>query len=166
MAVRLLSELPPGALEALLEPWGLTIDWVAPGAAIPGSFWGEPEAGIRGSEGGATLFVRPDTPVQSALHEGCHLLCADAARRRAIDTDSGGTDLEEDAVCYLQIVLAGQLEGMDRERMTADMDEWGYSFRLGSARAWFDADADDARAWLVAEGLLDEAGRPTGRGRK
>ncbi|MDX1997096.1 MAG: hypothetical protein SF066_05205 [Thermoanaerobaculia bacterium] len=161
MAVRLLAELPAGALEALLEPWGLTIAWVAPGAPIPGSFWGEPEAGIRGT----TLFVRADTPVQSALHEGCHLLCADAIRRTGIDTDSGGTDLEEDAVCYLQIVLAGELPGLGRERMFSDMDEWGYSFRLGSARAWFEADAEDARAWLVAEGLLDAAGEPSGRAR-
>lgn len=161
MTVLLLSELPAGALEGQLEPWGLTVEWVAPDSAIPGSFWGEPEAGIRGS----TLFVRPDTPVQSALHEGCHLLCADAARRAGIDTDSGGTDLEEDAVCYLQIVLAGELPGLGRERMFSDMDEWGYSFRLGSARAWFEADAEDARAWLVAEGLLDAAGRPTGRAR-
>lgn len=161
MAVLLLAELPPGALEGLLAPWGLTVEWVEAGAPIPGSFWGEPEAGIRGS----TLFVRPDTPVQSALHEGCHLLCADASRRAGIDTDSGGTDLEEDAVCYLQIVLAGELPEMGRERMFTDMDEWGYSFRLGSARAWFEADAEDARAWLVAEGLLDAAGRPTGRAR-
>lgn len=161
MAVLLLAELPPGALEGLLGPWGLTVEWVAPGTPIPGSFWGEPEAGIRGS----TLFVRPDTPVQSALHEGCHLLCADAARRAGIDTDSGGTDLEEDAVCYLQIVLAGELPGLGRERMFSDMDEWGYSFRLGSARAWFEADAEDARAWLVAEGLLDAAGEPSGRAR-
>jgi hypothetical protein len=161
VAVLLLSELPAGVLEGQLEPWGLTVEWVAPGAPIPGSFWGEPEAGIRGS----TLFVRPDTPVQSALHEGCHLLCADAARRAGIDTDSGGTDLEEDAVCYLQIVLAEELPGLGRERMFSDMDEWGYSFRLGSARAWFEADAEDARAWLVAEGLLDSAGRPTGRAR-
>ncbi len=28
------------------------------------------------------------------------------------------------------------------------MDAWGYSFRLGSTRAWFEGDAQDARAWL------------------
>lgn len=161
MAVRLLSELPTGALEGLFEPWGLTVAHVPAGAPIPGTFWGEPEAGIRG----ATLFVRPDTPVQSALHEGCHLLCADGVRRLTIATDSGGTDLEEDAVCYLQIVLADELAGMDRHRMFDDMDEWGYSFRLGSARAWFEQDAEDARVWLVDEGLLDAGGRPTKRSR-
>jgi hypothetical protein len=30
----------------------------------------------------------------------------------------------------------------------ADMDAWGYSFRLGSTRAWFEADAEDAREFL------------------
>jgi hypothetical protein len=36
----------------------------------------------------------------------------------------------------------------------ADMDAWGYSFRLGSAARWFQEDADDARQWLAARGLL------------
>ena len=34
-----------------------------------------------------------------------------------------------------------------------DMDDWGYSFRLGSTEAWFEADAEDARAWLDRAGL-------------
>jgi len=34
------------------------------------------------------------------------------------------------------------------------MDEWGYTFRLGSARAWFENDAEDARAFLVQKNLL------------
>jgi len=42
------------------------------------------------------------------------------------------------------------------------MDAWGYSFRLGSAGAWFARDAEDARAWLVDQGILDDAGRLTG----
>ena len=29
---------------------------------------------------------------------------------------------------------------------------WGYSFRLGSAAAWFAEDAEDARDWLIATG--------------
>lgn len=154
-------DLAPGALAGLLGRWGLEVATVADGAPIPGSYWGEPEAGIRGH----TLFVRPDTPVHSALHEACHLLCADGARRPAIDTDAGGDFAEEDAVCYLQIVLAGELPGVGRERMTADMDAWSYTFRLGSAAAWFAADAEDARAWLESHGLLDPRGRPTGRPR-
>jgi len=42
------------------------------------------------------------------------------------------------------------------------MDAWGYSFRLGNTRAWFERDAADARAWLAAHALLDEAGSPSG----
>jgi hypothetical protein len=45
--------------------------------------------------------------------------------------------------------------------MCRDMDEWGYSFRLGSAGAWFAEDAEDACAWLIRHGLLDEAGHVT-----
>jgi hypothetical protein len=33
------------------------------------------------------------------------------------------------------------------------MDEWGYTFRLGSARAYFEHDADAAWQWLIARGL-------------
>ena len=50
-------------------------------------------------------------------------------------------------------MLADALAGVGRERLMRDMDEWGYSFRLGSARAWFERDADDARAWLAARAL-------------
>jgi hypothetical protein len=151
-------ELPFGALGLLFARWGVEVVPVAAGAPIPGSYWGEPVAGIRaGAEGeaGARLFVRPDTPVHSALHEGCHLVCASAARRGTLDTDAGGDFAEEDAVCYLQIVLAEALPGVGRARMLADMDAWGYTFRLGSAGAWFAGDAEDARGWLVEHGVLD-----------
>jgi hypothetical protein len=36
----------------------------------------------------------------------------------------------------------------------ADMDAWGYTFRLGSTRAWFENDAAEARAFLVARELI------------
>jgi hypothetical protein len=39
-------------------------------------------------------------------------------------------------------------------RLMADMDAWGYTYRLGSTKAWFEQDADDARQWLVERGLL------------
>jgi hypothetical protein len=78
-----------------------------------------------------------------------------------LDTDAGGDDAEESAVCYLQIVLADSLPNVGKERMCRDMDEWGYSFRLGSAATWFAEDAEDARAWLIVHGLLDEAGHVT-----
>jgi hypothetical protein len=41
------------------------------------------------------------------------------------------------------------------------MDEWGYSFRLGSAARWFAQDAEDARSWLERYGLIDAAARVT-----
>jgi hypothetical protein len=87
----------------------------------------------------------------------------DPARRAALDTDAGGEVAEENAVCYLQVLLAERLAGVGRERLFADKDAWGYSFRLGCARAWFERDAEDARDWLLAEGLIDAAGAPTGR---
>lgn len=144
-----LHALPAGALDALLSPHRLAVEWREAGA-IAGSYWGEAEAGLVGDR----LVVRPDTPVHSALHEACHWICADAGRRAAMHTDAGGDDLEECAVCYLQIELAARLPGYSKARMLADMDAWGYSFRLGSAARWFEEDAADARGWLVQRGLL------------
>jgi hypothetical protein len=103
--------------------------------------------------------------VHSALHEAAHVICMDDARRAQLHTDAGGDHAEENAVCYLQIVLAEQL-GICAEQICADMDAWGYTFRLGSAYAWFTADADDARAWLLQYGLLTSGGTPTWRRRR
>ena len=103
---------------------------------------------------GANVYVRADTPVHSMLHEACHLIVLPPERRAAVHTDATDSVAEEDATCYLQIVLADALPGVGRDRLMADMDAWGYSFRLGSARAWFEHDAADAREWLVARGLL------------
>lgn len=138
-------------LRQLLAPRGLEVVRVAAGAPIPGSYWGAPEAGLQGNR----LYLAPDTPVHSALHEACHFLCMAPERRLALDRDAGGDVAEENAVCYLQILLADRLPGMGRNRMLADMDAWGYTFRLGSARRWFEEDAADARAWLESRGLLD-----------
>lgn len=145
-----LSQLGIAPLRELLRPYGLGVELHPDGASIPGSYWGEPEAGLVGS----VLHVRLDTPVHSALHEACHYLCMDEARRAGLHTDAGGSDTEENAVCYLQALLAPQLPGYSRERLFADMDAWGYHFILGSARAWFENDADDALQWLLARGLI------------
>ncbi|WP_018870906.1 hypothetical protein [Thioalkalivibrio sp. ALgr3] len=150
-----------GALAALLEGYGLELILHPAGASLPGSWWGEPEAGIVGLQ----VHVRPDTPVHSALHEAGHTLCMDPARRATLDTNAGGDDLEECGVCYLQILLADALPGVGRERLMRDMDAWGYSFRLGSTSAWFREDADDARRFLQQHGLIDAGGRLTGRAR-
>jgi hypothetical protein len=95
------------------------------------------------------------------LHEACHFICMDEDRRRGLDTNAGGDYDEENAVCYLQILLADEIPGFGRARMMADMDAWGYTFRLGSTRAWFEQDAEDARQWLIARGLVTETGEPT-----
>lgn len=148
------ADLSENALADLLAPYGLTVSWCAPGAAIPGTYWGEPEAGLIG----ATLYARPDTPVHSALHEAGHFICMDAARRARLHTDAGGTLLEECGVCYLQMLLADALPEAGRVRIQADMDAWGYTFRLGSAQAWFESDAEDAQAFLYDRGLVDASG--------
>ena len=140
----LLADLAPGTAEDLLRRHGLILVRIADGASIPGSYWGEPEAGIIG----ATVYARPDTPVHSLLHEACHLIVAAPEKRAHIHTDASESQIEEDATCYLQIVLAHALPGVGSDRLMADMDEWGYTFRLGSTRAWFENDATDAREWL------------------
>lgn len=137
-------------LRELLAPFGLELHLLAPDAPIPGSYWGEPEAGLIGFN----LYARPDTPLHSLLHEAGHSIVAPNARRALIHTDASDSDLEENAACYLQILLSERLPGCDRERAFADMDAWGYSFRLGSTKAWFLHDADDAIAYLGERGLL------------
>ncbi|MFT4249515.1 MAG: hypothetical protein QM581_16005 [Pseudomonas sp.] len=135
----------------LLARHGLRLHRVADGAAIPGSYWGEPEAGIIGCD----VYVRDDTPVHSLLHEACHLIVLPPERRAVVHTDATDSVEEEDATCYLQIVLAGRLPGVGSDRLMADMDAWGYTYRLGSTRAWFERDAEDARGWLLERGLLE-----------
>ena len=147
------------ALERLLGGYGLRLRLVPCGTDIPSSFWGGSEAGLAGE----VLFARADTPLHSVLHEAAHFACMSPQRRSRLDRDAGGDDREEEAVCYLQVLMADALPGVGRARLCADMDAWGYSFRLGSAGAWFERDAQQARAWLVAQGLIDEAAARTGR---
>jgi hypothetical protein len=128
--VLLLNAIDRLELLVLLERFQLDLALVAPEEIIPGSFWGEREAGLIGSK----LYAR-------------------------LDTDAGGDDVEESAVCYLQILMADALRNVGTTRMLSDMDEWGYSFRLGSAARWFAEDAEDARAWLVGRGLIHADGR-------
>ena len=139
---------------ALLARHGLELVTVADGVPIPGSYWGDDEAGVIGHR----VHARADTPVHSLLHESCHLLVLSPDRRATVHTDATDSIEEEDATCYLQIVLADALPGVGRERLMADMDAWGYSFRLGSARALFELDAAEAHALLVARGLLPRSG--------
>lgn len=146
---------------SLLSRYGLECVSLGVNESIPGSYWGDSEAGLVGSK----IYWRPDTPLHSLLHEAGHFICMDDGRREQLDKDAGGDYDEENGVCYLQILLADELPGVGRERMCQDMDAWGYTFRLGSAQAWFEQDADDARAWLVNRGVIDDAGQPTWRKR-
>lgn len=108
------------------------------------------------------LYARPDTPLHSVLHEAAHFICMSPERRAQLDRDAGGDDAEECGVCYLQVLLAMQLPQCGYARACEDMDAWGYSFRLGSTRAWFEHDAEDARLWLVSEGVVTADGKLTG----
>src|SRR3982074_3548295 len=145
------------AVALLLSRYGLALTLIAPEEVIPGSYWGDSEAGLKGDR----LYARLDTPVHSVLHEASHYICMTPERRSGLDRDAGGDDAEESAVCYLQILLADALPGVGREGLSSDMDDWGYSFRLGNTRVWFTSDAEDARIWLVAHGVIDSDSRLT-----
>lgn len=153
------ANLPAQALQNLLHIYSIQVKSVANSKTIPGSFWGDSEAGLIKN----TLYVRPETPVHSALHEACHYICLDPVRRNDLDTDAGGDYDEENAVCYLQILLAAKLSGCSADIVLRDMDSWGYTFRLGSALAWFQNDAEDAQKWLLKKQLIDQNNLPTGR---
>jgi len=133
-----------GVFADLLLPAGLSIVAVADDEPIPGSHWGDEEAGLIGRN----LFARTDTPVHSILHEAGHWLLMDDERRKHLHTDAKGSAVEEMAVCYLQVLISDMIPGVGRDRMFADMDCWGYSFRVGSAEQWFETDAEDALAYL------------------
>ena len=145
-----LADIDREFIQLLARSYGLELICVANDAAIPGSFWGAPEAGLIGS----AIYARDDTPLHSVLHEMCHLIVIEPSRRTAIHTNASTSQAEEDATCYLQIVLGDAIPNVGRARIQSDMDTWGYTFRLGSARAWFEGDADDARHWLAARRLL------------
>jgi len=149
------SDCDPSALVQLLARFGMTIRQETGDKPITGSFWGGQEAGLVGN----TLVLRSDTPLHSILHETCHYICMDEIRRGGLDTDAGGDYDEENAVCYLQILLADEIPGFGRDKMLEDMDAWGYSFRLGSAKAWFEQDAEDARDWLLRHSLSTPDGK-------
>ena len=160
--VVVLADLDRREVAALLAGYGARLVELAPHESIPGSYWGESEAGLIGD----VVYARADTPAHSLLHELCHYVCMDDERRAALATDAGGNDDEESAVCYLQVLLAQELRGFSAEQCLRDMDSWGYSFREGSARAWFEGDGNFARAWLLAHGLIDAKRKPINKLRR
>lgn len=145
-----LAEIGFDAPRALLARYGLTLVQIPDGDTIPGSYWGDSEAGIIGT----TVYARTDTPVHSLLHEAGHLIVLPPEKRAGVHTDATDSVPEEDAVCILQGLLGDMLPGVGRERIWADMDRWGYTFRLGSARAYAEQDADSAWQWLLEHGLI------------
>jgi hypothetical protein len=150
-----LADIDFDAVAALLARYGLALAPVADGAPIPGSYWGEPEAGIIAG----TVHARADTPVHSLLHEAAHLIVLPPERRAVVHTDATDSVEEEDAVLVLQALLADTLPGVGRLRMCEDMDRWGYTFRLGSALDYIERDADSAWRWLAERDLVDLASR-------
>jgi hypothetical protein len=150
-----LADIDTDAVAELLARYGLALARVPDGEPIPGSYWGGCEAGIIGT----TVYARGDTPVHSLLHEAGHLIVLPPERRAGVHTDATDSIDEENAVCVLQALLGDALPGVGSDRVLADMDAWGYTFRLGSARAYVEQDADDAWAWLGRAGLVDPATR-------
>ncbi|TWI01111.1 hypothetical protein IP90_02735 [Luteimonas cucumeris] len=146
----LLRDIAFADVAALIARYDLVLVRVDDGAPIPGSYWGEPEAGLIGD----TVFARGDTPVHSLLHEAAHLIVLPPERRARVHTDATDSVEEEDAVCVLQALLGDALPGVGRTRVLADMDAWGYTFRLGSAQAYLQHDADAAWHWLLIRGLV------------
>lgn len=155
--VLVVRDVAVAGLVSLLRRYDLDLCFHKDDEPIKGSFWGDSEAGIAGN----AVYVRADTPIHSLLHETCHVICMSADRRDTLERDAGGDDLEEAAVCYLQIVLADCIDGVGRKRLMQDMDSWGYSFRLGGTRKWFERDAEDAREFLIYQRLLTQDGEPT-----
>jgi len=153
-----MRDIAPPAVSNLLRDFGITVEWLQETSPIRGSFWGAPEAGIDRK----SVYVRPDTPVHSFLHETCHIICMAPDIRDVHTGDAASDDLEEAAVCYLQILIADLLPTVGRDRVMCDMDAWGYSFRLGGTRRWFESDAEDARHWLVQHRLINEWGHVSG----
>lgn len=138
-------------IKLLLNKFELQLHLTQKDSDIPGSYWGDSEAGIIANK----VYVRHDTPIHSLLHEACHYICMDDKRRQKLDTNAEGDYDEENGVCYLQILLAEDIPEMGSKRMMLDMDSWGYTFRLGSAKKWFTQDSEDTLNWLQKYNLLE-----------
>jgi len=151
-----LADFDAQVIAHLLNRFKLRLEITAKNLDIPGSFWGGSEAGLIKK----TLYARKDTPIHSILHEAGHYICMTQERRENLHTNAIGKTkgeyVEENATCYLQILLADELENYGRENILKDMDEWGYSFRLGSTQAWFENDSQDAQDFLLKHKLVND----------
>ncbi|NLB58251.1 MAG: hypothetical protein GX805_07255, partial [Gammaproteobacteria bacterium] len=95
-SVLVLGDIAFADAAALLAGHGLELVAVDEGEPIPGSYWGDSEAGIIGPR----VYARADTPVHSLLHEACHLIVLPPERRALVHTDATDSVPEEDATCY------------------------------------------------------------------
>ena len=84
----ILAALDRLVVAQLLGRYGLELRLVAVDEVIPGSYWGDSEAGLKGS----VVFARLDTPLHSVLHESAHYICMSPERRAGLDRDAGGDD--------------------------------------------------------------------------
>src|SRR3569833_805107 len=85
-----LSGIDRVALAIVLSRYGLTLSLIAPGEVIPGSYWGESEAGLKGDR----LYSRLDTPLHSLFHVSKHNNNKTPKRHSGLDRDAGGDDPE------------------------------------------------------------------------
>ena len=72
----------------LLARFGLSLVCCVGHHIIPGSYWGDDEAGLKGN----SLYARGDTPLHSILHEACHYICVSDERRQRLDTNAGSDE--------------------------------------------------------------------------
>lgn len=151
------ENLDARSVKDLLNHYGIKVNCFDNHTDIPHSFWGNPEAGRLNEQ----LYIRGDTPIHSVLHEACHYICMPAVQRAVELADAKGTVDEENATCYLQIILAEHIGGYSRTQILKDMDDWGYSFRLGSAYAWFTRDAHETKQWLINKQIINQQEAPT-----
>ena len=115
MAVKIVEDFKLNVLGLLLHKYQLSIINVGKQDKIPGSYWGDSEAGIIEN----TLYVRPDTPIHSLLHEACHYICMDNSRRIKLDTDAEG-DYEERKCRLLPTDIIGRSAPADGKSKNDD----------------------------------------------
>ena len=87
-------------MAALLRPYGLAVRTVPSAGSIPGSYWGESEAGIRGTR----LHIRADTPLHFSAFSPRHRMrnlprtpteTLELARRIALDQGARVEDVAD-----------------------------------------------------------------------
>ena len=146
------------ALAMLLARYGLELTLVAPQEVIPGSYWGDSEAGLIGHR----IHARLDTPLHSVLHEAAHSICMTPERRAGLDTDAGG----DDAGGVRRVLSAGAAGrcaagGRAASGCSATWTSGATASGWAAQQPGSNQDADDARAWLVKHGVLDAQCRVT-----